>query len=109
MKKFFMALMCVAAIVLTGCKKDVMSVDPASCDNTVEKCWEMTVTGRVLGISSTVTSYVWATERVVVTVCQEAVKTYKATGMTSLKVTYKAAPYKTEEACDEADMKELKD
>ena len=84
MKKFFAALLCVAAITLVGCKSDPLatgtkgsSLTPEKVekmDNTTEKCWHFAVRATYRGESVTEDSYVWCTERVIAAACLAATK-----------------------------------
>ncbi|MGM9825360.1 MAG: hypothetical protein ACI3Z8_02860 [Paludibacteraceae bacterium] len=81
MKKVLFALVCLCALVLTSCEKDVMSIDASKLDNTVEKCWMYTVRVSIAGVSATATdNFIWCTERVAVETMQTAVKGFEATG-----------------------------
>ena len=81
MKKVFFSFVCLCALVLTSCEKDVMSIDASKLDNTVEKCWMYSVKVSMAGVSATATdNFVWCTERVAVETMQAAVKLYEATG-----------------------------
>lgn len=100
MKKLFLAFACLAAVVMTSCKKDVMSVDASKLDNTVKKCWEYTVTTTAGSASASETSFVWCTERECVTIMQEAIKFVQIAGV-KVKGSYKEASAKTDESCYE--------
>ncbi len=106
MKKFLMAFMCLAAVALVGCSnKSATNVDPNKVDDTVEKCWDITVKMSAYGVTETEHEFFWGTERDCVILCQEE---EKAGSMGPIKTTasYKATGYKTEEACHEADMRD---
>ena len=75
MKKVFFSFVCLCALVLTSCEKDVMSIDASKLDNTVEKCWMYSVKVSMAGASATATdNFIWCTERVAVETMQAAVK-----------------------------------
>lgn len=94
MKKFFtLAVLAAMTLGLASCKKDAMSVDPSTLDNTTLKCWHYTKTVTVYGIKVSDDGYSWCTERQLVETLQIA----KGTGV---KATYEQASASTEEACD---------
>ena len=100
MKKFLFALVCVAALALTSCGggNDPTLKDLSTCDNTVERCYELICTAG--GVTES--TYIWCTEWVIVYTLQESQKLVGNLG----KYSYKEAPSaKTEEACDELDRK----
>lgn len=93
MKKFFFALMC--AIVLVGCSagsQDPRNKSLEECDNTTYRCWELVTT--YMGYSSS--SYIWATEYIVVASIQTAYA-YVPSGT---KYTYKPNAAKDAESCE---------
>lgn len=60
MKKSIFALFCgLVCLFAVSCTKGINDVDPATLDNTINKCWAITYT--YSGISAT--DYVWCTER----------------------------------------------
>ena len=97
MKKIFLALMCAGALLFTGCNNDN---DPElkpldQCDNTVEKCWE--VTYRLA--FATETSHMWGTEYMIVSSIKETQELNAGLG----SWTYKATDILDQDACDDLD------
>ncbi|MDY2942370.1 MAG: hypothetical protein SOT07_01550 [Paludibacteraceae bacterium] len=90
MKKVFFSFVCLCALVLTGCEKDVMSIDATKLDNTVEKCWMYSVKVSMAGISATATdNFIWCTERVAVETMQAAVKAAEMVPGAKVSCSYK--------------------
>ena len=115
MKKFFAALLCVAAITLVGCKSDPLATgtkgskltveEIQKMDNTTEKCWHIAARATVQGTTQEEDSYVWCTEQWVATIVKasyDAMKaTYDQSGVdASFEVAYSSSSAKTEEECD---------
>lgn len=98
MKKIFVAFACLAAMALTSCSKDVMSIDASKLDNTVNKCWNYTLTAKAGIASASEDAFLWGTERECVETLQYAAKAFQIAGI-KFTATYKEAPAKTEEAC----------
>ena len=72
MKKIFLSFFAVAALALTSCgggAGNVLTMDPAQCDDTTEKCWKYTLT--YAGVSAD--SYIWCTEKAAVEAIQTTV------------------------------------
>ena len=103
MKKIF-TFIAVAAMALSfsACKKSVSNIDPSKLDDTTEKCWKVTYSGKAAGHSYSEDKYAWATERALVISLQ---KTEQYAGG-SLKCSYQgASQYKDEESCYNANYK----
>ena len=119
MKKFFAALLCVAAITLVGCKSDPLatgtkgsSLTPEKVekmDNTTEKCWHFAVRATYRGESVTEDSYVWCTERVIAASCYAAYQAAKDLGYSSYEAAYSPSSAKTEEECEKLAKEAEKD
>jgi len=83
MKKFFFALMCIAAVTLVGCKTNdpnksgtnAENVDPTKVDDKTDKCWAVGITETLNGAKRSYSMAVWGTEKEVVEQCQEWLKT----------------------------------
>lgn len=118
MKKFFLALMCVATLAMVGCSNksndpvkdgtNVKDADPAKVDNTVSKCWAIGMTGKVNDIEESKVNYYWGTEKAVVLRAQDDLAEYeemaKKWGLTlEVTIKYSEATPETEEACQELD------
>jgi len=122
MKKVFFALMCVATLVMVGCKNsdpnksgtNVKDVDINKVDNKTEKCWAIGATGSVDGIEEATINYAWGTEKDIVQEAQDMLAEYdemaSTLGLTlELTVKYQEAEPNTMEDCakqDEAAQKE---
>lgn len=67
MKKFLIFISCVAiALIVSSCKKDPLTIDPNTLDNTTFMCWYVTETQLVSGNQATSSWYVWTHERALV-------------------------------------------
>ena len=98
-KKFFIALVCMASMLLAACTPggggggvDPTKVDPSTLDNTTKKCWEIT---RKIGTVSE-TGYMWGTEYEVVVAMQATDKIAGGIGSWS----YKANSAKDQNSCE---------
>ena len=98
-KKFFIALVCMASMLLAACTPggggggvDPTKVDPSTLDNTTKKCWEVT---RKIGTVSE-TGYMWGTEYEVVAALQATDKLSGGIGNWS----YKANSAKDQNSCE---------
>lgn len=114
MKKVFLALMCVAAIALVGCKGTASNPLPggtngssltpdkiAALDNTTEKCWQLGI-GASAGSHSEVTyDYMWCTEREAAQWAYECYQLAKSVAVgVSAEYAYKESSAKTVEECN---------
>lgn len=114
MKKFFAALLCVAAITLVGCKSDPLATGTKGStltteqiekmDNTTEKCWHIAARATVNGTTAEEDSYVWCTEQWVATIVKASYDameaTYKNAGVSyTCEVAYSASSATTEDDC----------
>lgn len=100
MKKFVFALSCVAALLFTGCAKqipDLSEIDASKLDDTKKKCWEIVVTIEGSKSEGSTTYYVWGTEKECVVAGQGYVAAAKLLG--SVKATYKSVNAKDDETC----------
>ena len=124
MKKFFAALLCVAAITLVGCKSDPLATGTKGSkltteqiekmDNTTEKCWHIAARATVNGTTVDEDSYVWCTEQWVASIVKASyeamVATYKNAGVSyTCEVAYSPSSAKTEEECDKLAEEAQKD
>ncbi len=100
-KKFYLALICVASMIMfVACKngdvvkgKTIDNIDASTLDDKTEKCWEITASkGEV-----SETTYEWGTEQEIVMWLQEE----QAIAGGLVTFSYKANSAKTEEACEE--------
>ena len=77
MKKIYFVLFASALILFSSCGKDkdngISNIDTSTLDNTVEKCWAITVTSTVESSESGIV-YNWGTERFIVETLQETYK-----------------------------------
>ena len=126
MKKVFLALMCVAAIALVGCKGTANNPLPggtngssltpekiAALDNTTEKCWQLGIGATVLGHSEVSYDYMWCTERQAAEWAYECYQAAKAMALGKAEYAYKESSAKTVEECnklaEEAEKENLDD
>jgi len=113
MKKVFLALMCVAAIALVGCKGTASNPLPggtngssltpekiAALDNTVEKCWQLGIGASAGGHSEVSYDYMWCTEREAAQWAYECYQASKLMPVGSAEYAYKESSAKTVEECN---------
>ena len=113
MKKVFLALMCVAAIALVGCKGTASNPLPggtngssltpekiAKLDNTVEKCWQLGIGATVMGHSEVSYDYMWCTEQEAAQWAYECYQAAKHLAVGSAEYAYKESSAKTVEECN---------
>lgn len=100
MKKFVFALSCIAALLFTGCAKEIPSlseIDASKLDDTKKKCWEITIKGEGKNAQGSLTYYFWGTEKGCVLFGQKEALAQKLSG--DVKATYKSVSAKDEETC----------
>lgn len=113
MKKVFLALLCVAAIALVGCKGTASNPLPggtngssltpakiAALDNTVEKCWQLGIGASAGGHSEVSYDYMWCTEREAAQWAYECYQASKLMPVGSAEYAYKESSAKTVEECN---------
>ena len=101
MRKMFIALMCVFALGLTSCQKNVMDVDPSKLDDTKMACWMYTISST----QGTEEVYVWGTEKHLVETVQTAIKIAQLLD-NNVSATYKKTSHSTAETCLEMNAQE---
>ena len=113
MKKVFLALMCVAAIALVGCKGTASNPLPggtngssltpdkiAALDNTTEKCWQLGIGASVMGHSEVSYDYMWCTEREAAQWAYSCYQAAKGMMVGKAEYAYKESSAKTVEECN---------
>ena len=101
MKKIFIALVCVLALGMTSCQKNVMDVDASKLDDTKMACWMYTISSSQVEI----TVYFWGTEQDLVSTVQLAVKAALLID-NKAKATYKKTSHSTADTCLEMNVPE---
>ena len=113
MKKFFYLAVIALATVFASCagegssdyyKNHKLNIDWDKCevnghkyDNETEKCWKVTTTATVMGVTATADSYAWSTEFVLVAAEETAMA---STVVGKSKYSYVEAPaYKDSDSC----------
>ena len=113
MKKVFLALMCVAAIALVGCKGTASNPLPggtngssltpekiAKLNNTDEKCWQLGIGVSAGGHSEVSYDYMWCTEQEAAQWAYECYQASKLMPVGSAEYAYKESSAKTVEECN---------
>lgn len=101
MKKTFIALMCVFALGLTSCQKNVMELNPSELDDTKMACWMYTLSST----DGEEIVYIWGTEQDVVSTVQAAVKVALLFD-NNASATYKKTSHSTAETCQDMNTDE---
>lgn len=93
MKKFLIFISCVTfALVVSSCKKNALTIDPNTLDNTTYRCWYVTVTQSVSGNQATTSWYEYNIESRLVISLQ------KNKDVPGYSATYKEAPNYADQA-----------
>lgn len=101
MKKIVIALVCVLALGMTSCQKNVMDVDASKLDDTKMACWMYTISSS----QGESTVYFWGTEQDLVSTVQLAVKAALLID-NEAKATYKKTSHSTADTCLEMNVPE---
>lgn len=123
MKKFILAILALVTVVFSACKmggngsdyyigRDEPKIDAekgtvngVKYDNKTAKCWEWIMTAKTQSEKQETYHYVWGTQFQLVAICEMAMFTASRTGIVAEYAYVEAPKYKTEEACEEADVK----